>query len=88
MREVHNEKGYLFYIGKERMKGGCSRDLWNIIPEPKTTKEKLSFKPPETGYPNRRWIEKVKGIKFPDRYQPTLNKTTEVYISDEWNGIE
>lgn len=86
MTEVHKENGYLFYIGRERMKDGCFRELWNIVPEPKTTQDKLSFLPPTTGYPNRRWIEKIKGVKFPDRYQPTLNGTSETYLSDEWNG--
>ena len=88
MREIHKENGYIFYIGRERMKDGCFRELWNIVSEPKTTQEKLSFQPPTTGYPNRRWIEKVKGIKFPDRYQPTLHGMSETYLSDEWNGIE
>jgi hypothetical protein len=70
------------------MKDGCLRQIYNIVPEPKNTQEKLNFKLPTGGYPNRRWIEKVKGIKFPDRYQPTLHGMQETYVSDEWNGIK
>jgi len=88
MTEVHKDGGYLFYVGSECMEDGCSRDIYNIVPEPKTIQDKLNFSPPATGYSNRRWIEKVMNIKFPDRYQPTLHGMQETYVSDEWNGID
>lgn len=81
MRKVHQENGYLFYIGTTTIKGGSFQMLYNIVPEPKTTEEKLAFKEPESGYPNRQYIERIKGIKFPDRYQPTLHGMKELYSS-------
>ena len=87
MTLVHKENGYLFYIGFDTMRGGFRRFIFNIIKEPQTREEKISFKEPTGGFPNRRYIERIKGIKFPDKYQPTLHGMGETYLSDEWSGI-
>lgn len=72
MIKVHTESGYDFYI-----ESGCGNttDIFNIVPE--------NSPAPIGGYPNRRWIEKIKGVKFPDRYQPTKYGCRETWCSDE-----
>lgn len=72
MQKVHTESGYDFYL-----EGPCgdSQAIYNIVPEGSPA--------PNGGYYNRRYIEKIKGVKFPDRYQPTLHGTNELYPHDE-----
>lgn len=66
-----NYCGYDFYID-----GGCGnvQSRFNIVP----TGNEI----PWTGYKNRQYIEKIRGVKFPDRYQPTLHGMTELYQHD------
>ena len=66
MRLVERLNGYDFYIC-----GDSNGMLYNIVPEKSPA--------PASGYHNRQYIEKIKGIKFPDRYQPTLHGMTELY---------
>lgn len=80
MTKVHNENGYDFYVGVVRTKCDGHQTIYNIVPEGQTVVG--------GGYPNRRWIEKVKGVKFPDRYQPTKHGMRETYLSDDWSGVE
>lgn len=86
MTKVHEENGYLFYVGIEYMENGHSRTIWNIVPAPKTIEEKRAFCDPSSGYPNRTYIERVKGVKFPDRYLPILHGTQETYLFNTWSG--
>lgn len=75
MQKVYSDNQHDFYIGR------CANTLlYNIVP--------VNLTPPTGGYPNRRYIERIKNTKFPDRYQPTLHGTRECYTSDEWSGIE
>lgn len=87
MTHVHTEKGYRFYVGTERIRGGHHQTLYNIVPDPQTAEEQRLFKDPTGGYPNRQYIEYVKGVKFPPRYQPTLHGMRETYTSAQWGGI-
>jgi hypothetical protein len=72
---VESGAEYDFYI---KAGNGDVPTLWNIVPKGSPA--------PMGGYPNRRYIEKVKGVRFPDRYQPTLHGTKDTYISNEWGG--
>jgi hypothetical protein len=76
MSKVTTVDGYDFYIW---VGNGDFPTLYNIVPEGSPA--------PGGGYPNRRFIERVKGVRFPDRYQPTLHGSSETYCSDEWSGI-
>jgi hypothetical protein len=72
MTKVDNYGGYDFYIQAAR---GDRPALYNIVPQKSLA--------PEGGYRNRQYIEKIKGIKFPDRYQPTLHGMSELYLYTE-----
>lgn len=63
-----NYQGYDFYIEAGL---GDRQTKWNIVP--------TGSPAPEGGYFNRQYIEKIKGVRFPDRYQPTLHGTSELY---------
>lgn len=76
MKKVDSYSGYDFYI---HCGDGDNPNLYNIV--------KTGDLPPVGGYPNRRYIERIKGIKFPDKYQPTKYGKSETYLSDEWSGI-
>jgi len=76
MTKVDSIGGYDFYISAGN---GDRKILYNIV--------KAGDPAPDGGYPNRRFIEKVKGITFPDRYQPTLHGCQETYVSDMWSGV-
>jgi hypothetical protein len=47
------------------------QSLWNIVP--------TGSPAPTGGYKNRQYIERIKGVKFPDRYQPILHGMSELY---------
>jgi hypothetical protein len=55
MTKVHSEGGYDFYISSWH--GDVPALYYNIVP---------SGQRPTCGYLNRRYIERVKGIKFPE----------------------
>ena len=60
-----NFNGYDFYLTP------CIGDrpaLYNIVPTGSPT--------PEGGYRSMGWIEKIRGVRFPDRYQPSLHGIT------------
>lgn len=80
MTHVHNENGYSFYIGAQTIRGGRKVTVYNILP--------CSDPAPKGGYPNRQYIERIKGVKFPDRYQPTKHGMGETYTSDQWSGVD
>jgi hypothetical protein len=71
LTHVHSENGYSFYIGTVTEKGGFRTTVYNILPS--------DHQAPSVGYPNRKYIEGIKGVKFPDRYQPTKHGMTELY---------
>lgn len=71
MIRVHSCDRYDYYIGSTNFKDGCSQRIYNIVP--RGTKE------PASGYPNMQYIEDTKGVKFPDRYQPTLHGMRNLY---------
>lgn len=81
MTMVHSEGGYGFFIGLECGVRVGFRSVWNIVKLPTTIEEKMKFKV-GGGYLNRRYIEKIKGLRFPDRYQPTLHGMGELYTFD------
>ena len=68
-----NFNGYDFYI---EVGNGIVGDLYNIVP--------TGSEPPKGGYKARNYIEKIKGVKFPDRYQPTLHGSDEKYPFPWW----
>ena len=68
MRLVDSVSGYDFYYQCAK---GDHPALFNIVPEKSPA--------PTGGYLNRQAIEKIKGIKFPDRYQPTSFGMGELY---------
>lgn len=72
MRKVHCDGKYDFYF-----QAACGDDqaLYNIVTAGSPT--------PEGGYFNMKWIEKVKGVRFPCRYQPELHGTTHLYTSSK-----
>jgi len=63
-----NYMGYDFYI-----QAGCGdkQTIYNIVPTGSIA--------PTSGYYNRQYIEILKGVKFPNRYQPTLHGMSELY---------
>ena len=61
-------KGYDFYLGTSVV---TNEKLFNIVPAGNPA--------PSTGYLARNYIERVKGVNFPDRYQPTLHGMSELY---------
>lgn len=63
MNKVHSDTNYDFYIGIT-IKG---ISFYNIVPKGSNA--------PSSGYPSMRFIEKVKGVRFPYRYQPELHGT-------------
>lgn len=71
MIKVDTINGYDFYL---EVGSRDKQTLYNIVPEGSPA--------PNGGYYNRRYIEKIKGVKFPDRYQPTLHGTRELYPHD------
>ena len=64
-----------FYIEAGK---GDTPTLYNIVP--------AGSPAPEGGYRNRQYIERIKGVKFPDRYQPTQHGMTELYLTDGGKG--
>ena len=72
MTKVDSYGGYDFYLQTAK---GDRPALYNIVPQNSLA--------PEGGYRNRQYIEKIKGIKFPDRYQPTLHGMSELYLYTE-----
>ena len=68
MAKVYSDDNYDFYI---KCGNGDKPTTYNIVP-------KNSFIP-TGGYVSRSYIEKIKGVKFPDRYQPTLHGMGETY---------
>ena len=65
MRRIDSYSGYDFYVGNATIKGGFIVKVYNILPEGSIE--------PKSGYNNMQYIERIKGVKFPDRYQPTLH---------------
>jgi hypothetical protein len=65
MRKVDSYGGYDFYL---KPAIGNDRALYNILP--------TGSPAPEGGYRDMQYIELIKGIKFPDRYQPALHGIT------------
>lgn len=63
-----NYAGYDFYY-----QGACGEDpaIYNIVP--------TGSKMPLSGYCNMQWIESIRGIRFPDRYQATKNGMRNLY---------
>lgn len=59
---------YDFYLSSAI---GNKNALYNIVPKGSPA--------PEGGYRNMQYIEKIKGVKFPDRYQPTKHGMTNLY---------
>lgn len=74
MHKVHAEFGYDFYIGSVEEKKGHPRYVYNIV--------RKGSNAPEGGYYDMRWIEKVKGVQFPDRYQPTRHGMRHLYMHE------
>ena len=68
MRKVDSYNGYDFYY---KGAGGDRNALYNIVSKGSPA--------PEGGYRNIQYIEKIKHIKFPNRYQPTLHGMTNLY---------
>lgn len=68
---VHRGATHDFYL---RCALGDSEALYNIVPSGSPA--------PGGGYKNMRYIEKVKGVRFPDRYQPTLHGAQSLYPHD------
>jgi hypothetical protein len=68
MTKVDSYGGYDFYLQSAI---GDRPALYNIVPQGSPA--------PTGGYLNRQYIEKIKGVKFPDRYQPTLHGMSELY---------
>jgi len=68
MRKVHCDGKYDFYY-----QAACGDDpaLYNILP--------AGAPPPASGYLNMTWIENIKGVRFPCRYQPELHGTSRLY---------
>lgn len=77
MTKVDSFGGYDFYIGTRVTTGGGRLAEYNIVPAGSAA--------PASGYLSRPYIEKIKGVKFPDRYQPTLHGTRETY-TDSFSG--
>jgi hypothetical protein len=69
MIKVDTLSGYDFYICAGV---GDRQTLYNIVPQGSAA--------PGGGYRNRQYIERIKGVKFPDRYQPTLHGCKELYM--------
>ena len=55
MKLIDSYEGYDFYY---QPKNGNSNALYNIVPDGSIA--------PEGGYRNMQYIEKIKGVKFPD----------------------
>lgn len=68
MRKVDSIGEYDFYM---KSAGGDANALYNIVPKGSPA--------PKGGYRNMQYIEKIKGVKFPDRYQPTKHGMTNLY---------
>lgn len=67
MKKVHTADGYDFYIGKKK-----SKKIYNIVPE--------GSPPPSSEYCTIAYIEKMKGLRFPEQYRPvadTIASTTQ-----------
>lgn len=75
MTRIDSHSGYDFYIASGM---GDRPTLYNIVP--------AGSPAPEGGYRNRQYIERIKGVKFPDRYQPTQHGMTELYLTDGGAG--
>lgn len=73
MRKIHSDFRYDFYIGSVTKENGDICTIYNIVPH-KTLA-------PKGGYYNMQWIEKIKGAKFPDRYQPTKHGMSNLYTN-------
>jgi hypothetical protein len=54
MKKIKTKDGYDFYI--HLTAEGFPNNLYNIVPE--------GSKPPEGGYRNKEYIERIKGVKF------------------------
>ncbi len=68
MTKVDSINGYDFYIDAGI---GDKQTMYNIVP--------VGSQAPAGGYYNRTYIERIKGVKFPDRYQPTKHGMSELY---------
>jgi hypothetical protein len=73
MTKIHTENGYDFYIGIYDKDNGDRCTIYNIVTEGASA--------PSAGYFNMLYIEKVKGIKFPSRYQPTNYGMSNLYTN-------
>ena len=71
MTKIHSDLDYDFYTGRE-IKKGFFYILWNIVPK--------GSQPPEGGFYNMKFVEKIKNTRFPSRYQPTLHGTSSLYL--------
>lgn len=72
MRKVDTSYGYDLYIGNDRDENGFFKTVYNIVKE--------NSPAPDGGYYNMKWIKKIKGVKFHDRYQPTKNGMADLYL--------
>lgn len=61
MTKVDTLENLDFYIGTHVGRGGYRYMIYNIVPKGSTR--------PTGGYLNMKYIEKIKGVKFPERYQ-------------------
>jgi hypothetical protein len=74
MRLVEDTGVYAFYIATT----SDNERIYNIVPSGSLE--------PHAGYKNMQWIEKLKGVKFPDRFQPTLSGMSNLY-GERDNGL-
>ena len=68
LTKVDSIGDYDFYL---RPAAGDANALYNIVPKGSPA--------PNGGYRNMQYIEKIKGVKFPDRYQPTKHGMSNLY---------
>jgi len=57
-----------YYSGTHRTRGGYHISIYNIVPKGSPA--------PSGGYPNIRWVERVKGGKFPKKFHPANGSYT------------
>jgi hypothetical protein len=75
MRKVDTYQGFDFYVKSIRIRY-THYTIYNILPQ--------GSEAPNKGYFNRRYIEKLRGVKFADRYQPTKHGMSETYVSEDY----
>ena len=71
MAKLHSSDKYDFYASSTI---GNNQALYNIVSRGSSA--------PKGGYHNMRYIENIRGERFPDRYQPTKHGTNSLYPHD------